>query len=68
MRWAGLGLELTGLILAGIFLGAGLERFFGFPGWFQAGAVFLAFLIWLVLLSKALKEIPGNQRGKDEKT
>ena len=61
MRWAGLGLELTGLILAGLFVGAGLEHIFGFSGWLQAGFVLLAFLIWTALLLKMLKNPPRQK-------
>lgn len=52
MKWAGVAFELTGLILAGLFLGSILDSIWQFSGYAQAGGVILAFLLWIFFVWK----------------
>lgn len=64
----GLGVEITGLIIAGIWLGKSFDEAYGYRGFGITTGCLLALGIWIyhiILVSKALQS--AQDREKEEK-
>ncbi len=55
-KLAGLGFELTGLLIGGFLLGQALDRWQGWSGWGVALGISLGFFGWLIHVYKVLQD------------
>ncbi len=55
MKWTVIAFELVGFVGAGFLIGSVLDQVWKTPGFFQAGGIVLAFLLWVIFIWKKLQ-------------